>query len=61
MLSLHRQCTPDAFVCDDAIYSGGGESIDVLLFEGEEVLIRIAGYDNGIGPETGAFQLDFSS
>jgi len=60
VLSLHRQCTPDAFVCDDAVFAGGGETVEASLFEGEQILIRIGGYDSGTGPESGAFQLEIS-
>jgi hypothetical protein len=60
VLSLHRQCSLDAFICDDALDSGGGESVDALLYQGEPILIRIGGYDSGGGPATGLFQLDIS-
>jgi hypothetical protein len=60
VLSLHRQCSSDAFICDDALAPGGGESVDALLYEGEDILIRVGGYDNGAGPESGPFQLEIS-
>ncbi len=58
VLSLHRQCIAEAFICDDSLLAGGGENVDAVLFEGEEILIRIAGYDGGGGPASGAFQLE---
>ena len=61
VLSLHRQCTSDAFVCDDALFAGGGEYVDALLFEGEPILIRVAGYDAGAGAVSGAFELVISN
>lgn len=60
VLSLHRQCMPDAFDCADLVSPIGGEAVTALLYAGEEVFIRVAGYDDGSGPAGGAFRLDIT-
>lgn len=61
VLSLHLPCAPDALVCDDAVVpylvTGGGETVDVTVERGADLVIRVAGYQVGHDTETGDYQL----
>ncbi len=61
VLSVPLPCAPDALVCDDAVVpylvTGGGETVDVTVERGADLVIRVAGYQVGHDTETGDYQL----
>jgi hypothetical protein len=58
VLSLHFQCRSSALACGDVNFSGGGEALEARVLEGQDLLIRIAGYDDGGGPTSGNYKLN---
>jgi hypothetical protein len=65
VLSLHRPCSEDAFICDDywtALFPYGGENLEADLEAGEQVFIRIGGYQGLTDPvQTGNYQLNITA
>ncbi len=66
VLSVHRACSSNAAACSDVIsdVTGGGESITMNLWVGEEVTIRVGGYLAGgtaAVPESGTWEMLISN
>ncbi len=61
VLSVHLPCDHDALTCDDAVVpylvDGGGETVEVTVERGADLVIRVAGYQVGHATEMGDFQL----
>ncbi len=58
VLSVHHPCDLDGLACDDGS-APGADAVSVSLAEGEEVLVRIAGFKkDDEEPETGSWVLN---
>jgi hypothetical protein len=58
VLSVHRPCVEEPFVCDDQVAVDGGELLSIVAERGEELLFRVAGFQDDQGEtEQGSFTL----